>query len=89
MSTFEARAAQVCRIFPGRTTFYQTNVRSDAFGRIQAALPRQQAKWPSDSCSRTVRIRLLRLLGPGLQFLVDLADERSALWEHLVFGSEQ
>jgi len=28
----------------GPSTFYQTNVRSDAFGRIQAALPRQQGE---------------------------------------------
>ena len=28
----------------GLSTFYNTNVRSDAFGRIQAAQPRQQAE---------------------------------------------
>jgi hypothetical protein len=28
----------------GPSTFYQTNVRSDAFGRIQAAQPRQQGE---------------------------------------------
>jgi hypothetical protein len=28
----------------GPSTFYQTNVRSDAFGKIQAALPRQQGE---------------------------------------------
>jgi hypothetical protein len=28
----------------GPSTFYQTNARSDAFGRIQAALPRQQGE---------------------------------------------
>ena len=34
-----------------------------------------RANWPSDSCSRIVRPKLVRLLGSGLQFLVDLADE--------------
>jgi len=28
----------------GPSTFYQTNVRSDAFGKIQAAQPRQQGE---------------------------------------------